>query len=165
MWHARLPLKPRTKQACHLCLAQEDGDGGGGQLQGTVLEPCKLGVTADLAGGAGDVALRLSDLRLNLSPDVAELAAALQASVLEPLIQPSPDRRAAPLAVGGADQAPALSIAFLAVKLETGCPSSAAPLALASLTPSWWQGFGSCVEYMSASKVKARVWLTCLACP
>ena len=76
-------------------LAQEDNDGdggGGGQVQGTVLEPCKLGVTADLAGGAGDVALRLSDLRLNLSPDVAELAAALQASVLEPLVQPPPDR-------------------------------------------------------------------------
>jgi hypothetical protein len=39
--------------------------------------------------------VRLSDLRANLSPDVVELALSLQASVLQPLMQPPPDRRAA----------------------------------------------------------------------
>ncbi len=34
----------------------------------------------------------LSDLRLNLSPDVVELALALQSSVLQPLMQPPPDK-------------------------------------------------------------------------
>ena len=63
-------------------------------MQGTVLEPCKVALSADLGGNGsgGDVQIRLSDLRVNLSPDVAELALSLQASLLEPLAQPPPDR-------------------------------------------------------------------------
>lgn len=64
----------------------------GSQVQGTVLEPCKVGVRLDLGGEAGDIQLTLSDLRMNLSPDVLELALSLQSSVLEPLVQPPPDR-------------------------------------------------------------------------
>ena len=64
----------------------------GSQVQGTVLEPCKVGVKLDLGGDAGDIQLTLSDLRMNLSPDVLELALSLQSSVLEPLVQPPPDR-------------------------------------------------------------------------
>ena len=62
------------------------------QVQGTVLEPCKVGVRLDLGGEAGDIHLTLSDMRMNLSPDVLELALSLQSSVLEPLVQPPPDR-------------------------------------------------------------------------
>ena len=36
--------------------------------------------------------MALSDLRVNLSPDVAELALALQSSVLQPLMQPPADK-------------------------------------------------------------------------
>ena len=64
----------------------------GSHVQGTVLEPCKVGVRLDLGGDAGDIQLTLSDLRMNLSPDVLELALSLQSSVLEPLVQPPPDR-------------------------------------------------------------------------
>ena len=46
----------------------------------------------DMGGAAGDIQLALSDLRMNLSPDVLELALSLQSSVLEPLVQPPPDR-------------------------------------------------------------------------
>jgi hypothetical protein len=63
-----------------------------GQVQGTVLEPCKAAVTLDLQSGSGDINIRLSDVRLNMSPDVLELALSLQSSVLEPLFQPAPDR-------------------------------------------------------------------------
>ena len=68
----------------------------GSQVQGTVLEPCKVGVKLDLGGDAGDIQLTLSDLRMNLSPDVLELALSLQSSVLEPLVQPPPDRYSFP---------------------------------------------------------------------
>ena len=61
-------------------------------MQGTVLEPCKVAARVDLQGGSGDIHLTLSDLRMNLSPDVLELALSLQSSVLEPLVQPAPDR-------------------------------------------------------------------------
>ena len=64
----------------------------GSQVQGTVLEPCKVAVRLDMGPGGGDVALTLSDLRMNVSPDVLELALSLQGSLLEPLVQPSPDR-------------------------------------------------------------------------
>ncbi len=57
-----------------------------------VLEPCKVAVRMDMGGAAGDIQLTLSDLRMNLSPDVLELALSLQSSVLEPLVQPPPDR-------------------------------------------------------------------------
>jgi len=61
-------------------------------VQGTVLEPCKVAVRLDMGGDAGDIQLTLSDLRMNLSPDVLELALSVQSSVLEPLVQPAPDR-------------------------------------------------------------------------
>ena len=64
----------------------------GSQVQGTVLEPCKVAVRMDMGGDAGDIQLTLSDLRMNLSPDVLELALSVQSSVLEPLVQPAPDR-------------------------------------------------------------------------
>ena len=61
-------------------------------VHGTVLEPCKISVHVDMAQGSGDVHLRISDVHIRVSPDVIELGASLQASVLEPLIQPSADR-------------------------------------------------------------------------
>eukprot|EP00884_Botryococcus_braunii_P010315 jgi/Botrbrau1/19285/Bobra.0073s0028.1 len=65
----------------------------GGRVQATVLEPCKLVLDMGMGGAApGDISLCISDVRLNLSPDVLELLLALQASVLQPLIHPSPDR-------------------------------------------------------------------------
>lgn len=57
-----------------------------------MLEPCKVGIMMELSGGSGDIQLKLSDLRMNLSPDVLELAMSLQSSVLEPLVQPAPDK-------------------------------------------------------------------------
>lgn len=40
----------------------------------------------------GWLQVALSDLRVNVSPDVVELALALQSSVLQPLMQPPPDK-------------------------------------------------------------------------
>ncbi|KAK9908805.1 hypothetical protein WJX75_003140 [Coccomyxa subellipsoidea] len=68
------------------------GGDDGNKVHGTVLEPCKVGVMMELSGGSGDIQMKLSDLRMNLSPDVLELAMSLQASVLEPLVQPAPDK-------------------------------------------------------------------------
>ena len=62
------------------------------RVHGTVLEPCKISVRLDMAKGAGDVHLRISDVHIRVSPDVLELGASLQASVLEPLIQPSAEK-------------------------------------------------------------------------
>ena len=62
------------------------------RVHGHVLEPCKISVHVDMAKGTGDVRLQISDVHIRVSPDVLELAASLQASVLEPLIQPSADR-------------------------------------------------------------------------
>lgn len=62
------------------------------KVHGTVLEPCKVGMMMEMSGGSGDIQLKLSDLRMNLSPDVLELAMSLQSSVLEPLVQPAPDK-------------------------------------------------------------------------
>ncbi|KAK9858457.1 hypothetical protein WJX84_002370 [Apatococcus fuscideae] len=62
------------------------------RVHGTVLEPCKISMSVDMAKGAGDVHLHISDVHIRVSPDVLELGASLQASVLEPLIQPSADR-------------------------------------------------------------------------
>ena len=43
-------------------------------------------------GPVGDLNFSISDLRLNLSADILELVGSLQSSVLEPLVQPSPDQ-------------------------------------------------------------------------
>lgn len=45
-----------------------------------------------MKGPTGDFNLTLSDLKLNLAPDIVELVQSLQSSVLEPLVQPAPDR-------------------------------------------------------------------------
>ncbi|KAL4443584.1 hypothetical protein ABPG75_011321 [Micractinium tetrahymenae] len=72
-----------------------------GRREGSVLDPCRLGLTFRLvAAGEGedarpattDVRLEASDLRLTLSPDVLELGGLLAASALEPLMQPQPDQ-------------------------------------------------------------------------
>ncbi|KAK9834254.1 hypothetical protein WJX81_000411 [Elliptochloris bilobata] len=75
-------------------LGEDDADTGpqNGRVQGAVLEPCKVSVSADLTAGSGDIQVALSDLRMNLSPDVVELALALQSSVLQPLMQPPSDK-------------------------------------------------------------------------
>ena len=59
-----------------------------GQVVGTVLEPTQIGVAMEMAGPSGQFSLDVSNIRLNLSPDILELALSLQSSVLEPLIQP-----------------------------------------------------------------------------
>ena len=64
------------------------GPAGHGQVVGTVLEPTRIGVAMEMAGPSGQFSLDVSNIRLNLSPDILELALSLQSSVLEPLIQP-----------------------------------------------------------------------------
>lgn len=63
-----------------------------GRVQGTVLEPCRVSLSMDTEGSAGDLKLTISDISLNVSADILDLAQSLQTSVLEPLVQPSPDR-------------------------------------------------------------------------
>lgn len=60
-----------------------------------MLEPANVSVRLHWEGAAGLLELGVSNLRLNLSPDVLQLALGLQRSVLEPLVQPPPE---APLA-------------------------------------------------------------------
>ena len=62
------------------------------RVQGSVLEPCRIRVEMKMKNGTGDFNLSLSDLKLNLAPDIFELVQSLQSSVLEPLVQPAPDR-------------------------------------------------------------------------
>lgn len=62
------------------------------RVQGSVLEPCRVAVDMKMKGATGDFNLSLSDLKLNLAPDIVELVQSLQSSVLEPLVQPAPDR-------------------------------------------------------------------------
>lgn len=62
------------------------------RVQGSVLEPCRVAVEMKMKGATGDFNLSLSDLKLNLAPDIVELVQSLQSSVLEPLVQPAPDR-------------------------------------------------------------------------
>ncbi len=62
------------------------------RVQGSVLEPCRIWVEMKMKNGTGDFNLSLSDLKLNLAPDIFELVQSLQSSVLEPLVQPAPDR-------------------------------------------------------------------------
>jgi len=57
-------------------------------VRGMILEPASLAVGVKMSGGSGNLSLDVSNVRLNLSPDILELAMSLQASVLEPLIQP-----------------------------------------------------------------------------
>lgn len=61
------------------------------RVQGSVLEPCRIAVDMKMSK-SGDFNLSLSDLKLNLAPDIFELVQSLQTSVLEPLVQPAPDR-------------------------------------------------------------------------
>ena len=67
---------------------------GSSQVRGSVLEPCRIAVDMTLRnpGPVGDLNFSISDLRLNLSADILELVGSLQSSVLEPLVQPSPDQ-------------------------------------------------------------------------
>ena len=70
----------------------QGGTAAGARVQGMVLEPCRVGVSVAMERGAGTFNLDVSDLRLNLSPDILELASSLQTSVLEPLVQPAHDQ-------------------------------------------------------------------------
>lgn len=63
------------------------------RVQGTVLEPCCIGADVKMyPGGKGDCELTLSDLRLNISADLLELAQNLERNVLGPLAYPSPEK-------------------------------------------------------------------------
>ena len=64
-------------------------------VTGGVLEPCNVSVTMASTAGTGDVTLEVTKLKLNVSVDVLELVLSLQSSVLDPLVQPSPDKCAA----------------------------------------------------------------------
>lgn len=70
----------------------QDDDISSDRVQGSVLEPCRIAVDMKMRGPTGDFSLSLSDLKLNLAPDILELVQSLQSSVLEPLVQPAPDR-------------------------------------------------------------------------
>ena len=70
----------------------QDDDISSDRVQGSVLEPCRIEVDMKMRGLTGDFNLSLSDLKLNLAPDILELVQSLQSSVLEPLVQPAPDR-------------------------------------------------------------------------
>lgn len=70
----------------------QDDDISSDRVQGSVLEPCRIAVDMKMRGPTGDFNLSLSDLKLNLAPDILELVQSLQSSVLEPLVQPAPDR-------------------------------------------------------------------------
>ena len=79
-------------------------------VTGRLLEPCNVSVTMASTAGTGDVTLEVTKLKLNVSVDVLELVLSLQSSVLDPLVQPSPDKCAAPardayftLTLGGAE--------------------------------------------------------------
>lgn len=61
---------------------------GSSEVKGMVLEPTTIAVDMKMAGPSGNMTLNISNIRLNLSPDILELAMSLQTSVLEPLIQP-----------------------------------------------------------------------------
>ena len=70
----------------------QDDDVDNDRVQGSVLEPCRIAVDMKMKSKSGDFNLSLSDLKLNLAPDMFELVQSLQTSVLEPLVQPAPDR-------------------------------------------------------------------------
>ena len=62
---------------------------GRDQVVGTVLEPTSIGVKMEMVGSSGTFILDISNIRINLSPDILQLALGLQSTVLEPLVQPS----------------------------------------------------------------------------
>ena len=74
------------------CADMQDDDISSDRVQGSVLEPCRIAVDMRMKGPTGDFNLSLSDLKLNLAPDILELVQSLQSSVFEPLVQPAPDR-------------------------------------------------------------------------
>ena len=51
-----------------------------------------VGISVDTKGEHGNAKLNISNIRLNISPDIVELIIALQASVLGPLMQPSVEK-------------------------------------------------------------------------
>ena len=61
-------------------------------VKGRVLEPCNVTVTLARSDSTGDVMLEVTKLKLNVSVDVLELVLSLQSSVLDPLVQPSPNK-------------------------------------------------------------------------
>lgn len=61
-------------------------------MQGKLLEPCRLEAKVRQVAAATEVDIEVSALRLNVSVDVVELVASLQASVLGPFSPPSADR-------------------------------------------------------------------------
>ena len=69
-----------------------DMQGRRARVQGRVLEPCRLTASLKQGRSSQDVNIDVSALRLNVSVDVLELVASLQASVLEPLVQPAAAR-------------------------------------------------------------------------
>ena len=70
-------------------LMMQDDAVSSDRVQGSVLEPCRSGVEMKMNSGTGDFNLSLSDLKLDLAPDIFELVQSLQSSVLEPLLQPN----------------------------------------------------------------------------
>ena len=72
-------------------LVMQDDAVSSDRVKGSVLEPCRIGVEMKMKNGTGDVNLSLSDLKINLAPDIFELVQSLQSSVL---VQPPPDRSA-----------------------------------------------------------------------
>lgn len=62
-------------------------------MQGTVLEPCAIDANVTMrTNGPGDCAVTLSDVRMNVSADLLELAQSLQQTVIAPLVAPAADR-------------------------------------------------------------------------
>ena len=90
MWHCI--ASNSSDPASPVIVAMQDAAVNDDRVQGSVLEPCRIGVEMKMKAGTGDFKLSLSDLKLNLAPDILELVQSLQSSVLEPLVQPAPDR-------------------------------------------------------------------------
>ena len=88
---ARDSLEQRHPWAHRVCACVQESEQN--TVRGTVLEPCHIGADIVLdADSVGDFQVAISDVRLNLSPDVVELALSLQTTVLEPFVSPAPDR-------------------------------------------------------------------------
>ena len=66
-------------------------------VRGVVLEPCRIAAEISMQPeDAADFQVEVSDVRMNLSPDVLELALSLQTTVLEPFISPPADKYVPP---------------------------------------------------------------------
>ena len=63
-----------------------------GRVVGSVLEPCRIAMDMSMQGGSGQLTLDVSNIRMNLSPDILELALSVQTSLLEPLVQPAAEQ-------------------------------------------------------------------------